>query len=364
MEQDAYITTISEIKPHPNADKLELAMIKNWQCVIAKGSFKVGDKVLYIQPDAMILPPVEGVVSDWAEGIRRYLGSRGRVKIITLRGEISNGIIVDIENPLFKSSFAELLDSKCMPFMDISNIESYADMICDILGIGHYTPPIPQCMEAKSTSMPVGVEKSDETNFQSLDTKDLHLGETVLVTRKMDGSSGTLYYNPNTDELSIHSRSLSMYLDKDNNYTVAMRPYIEQVKALANYYKEPIAIRGEVCGNGVNSHKCNKDAKLPLGFYMYGIRFPEQTDTALKYGNWKSGRHFTDINKKLIELGMSPIPTVPILGEAVITMEQLRAWENAPVEDGEGVVVNGTWLGKQQTASYKAKSALYYAAMK
>lgn len=366
-ESDAYIAVISEVKPHPNADKLELAMIKNWQCVIAKDTFKPGDKVLFIQPDAMILPPDESMPCDWAEGIRRYLGSRGRVKIVALRGEISNGIIVDINAQSFRqyieAAFAKKTDVELLEDT-AKSIETVGDSICILLGISHYTPPIPQCLDAKTSILPNGVEKSDEINFQSLDTDDLHLGEVVLVTRKMDGSSAMIYYNPDTDEIEMCSRSMNLYTDRDNNYTIALRPYVEQVKALGKFYGEPIAVRGEVCGNNINSHKCNKDAKLPLGFYMYGIRFPQNTDPAMRFGRWQSGRHFTDINKKLIELGCMPIPTVPVLGETTITMEQLRAWENAPVEDGEGVVVNGTWDSHSQTSSYKAKSALYYAAMK
>lgn len=149
-----------------------------------------------------------------------------------------------------------------------------------------------------------------------------------------------------------------------NNYTVAMLPLKDATVALGKFYGEPIAIRGEVCGNGMNGHKANKDAKLPLCFYVYGVRFPQNTDPAIRFGRWKSGRHFLDVVGQARKLGFTEISTVKSLGEFTITRELLREWETAPAEDGEGIVVNGAWDNKCGTSSYKVKSAYYYAAMK
>lgn len=403
--KDAYIAEINDIKPHPNADKLELAYIKGWQCIVGKGEFKVGDKVLYIQPDAVIYetmlhPTVNaGVFSEedaakitgsltnkWTEGVRRYLAKNGRVKIVTLRGELSNGLIVkldDIKDDFVNNAAVDLALCGREKLNDKFEIEVQAGknffakrdivtsvtdcepwLLQDVLGIGHYTPPIPQDLSAKSAGMPTGVEKSDEENYQSLDEKDLHIGEQCLATRKMDGSSGTIYYDPKTDTFDIYSRSLCLKQECVNNYTVAMLPLKDATIALGKFYGEPIAIRGEVCGNGMNGHKANKDAKLPLCFYVYGVRFPQNTDPAIRFGRWKSGRHFLDVVGQARKLGFTEISTVKSLGEFTITRELLKEWETAPAEDGEGIVVNGAWDNKCGTSSYKVKSAYYYAAMK
>jgi hypothetical protein len=50
------ISKISEIKAHPNADKLELAIIKGWQCIVGKGQHKVNELVVYCPPDSIIPP--------------------------------------------------------------------------------------------------------------------------------------------------------------------------------------------------------------------------------------------------------------------------------------------------------------------
>ena len=51
----AYITVIDEIKPIPNADKIELARVGGWQVVVSKAdNYKVGDKVIYIEIDSRV----------------------------------------------------------------------------------------------------------------------------------------------------------------------------------------------------------------------------------------------------------------------------------------------------------------------
>ena len=55
----ATLEKIAEIKPHPNADALELAKINGWQVCVKKNEFKVGDWCLYITVDTVLedVPP-------------------------------------------------------------------------------------------------------------------------------------------------------------------------------------------------------------------------------------------------------------------------------------------------------------------
>jgi hypothetical protein len=91
---------------------------------------------------------------------------------------------------------------------------------------------------------------------------------------------------------------------------------------------------------------------------MYGVRFPESDDDRKRKGRYKSGWHFLDVNEKLRKLGLAPIPTVPVIGEAVVTKEFLFELSAKPVSEGEGKVLNG------ECWSYKAKSDDYCAKMK
>lgn len=49
------IKKIDQIKSIPNADKIELAIIGGWQCVVQKDKFKVDEYVLYFEIDSFYL---------------------------------------------------------------------------------------------------------------------------------------------------------------------------------------------------------------------------------------------------------------------------------------------------------------------
>ena len=81
---------------HPNAERLEICRIRGWQCIVQKHKYNVGDLVIYIPVDA-VLPQV------FADkiGVTGYLSHQGgnvlRVKTIKLRGVISQGLVVSID---------------------------------------------------------------------------------------------------------------------------------------------------------------------------------------------------------------------------------------------------------------------------
>lgn len=342
MATDAFIDKIGIIKPHPDADRLEICFVRSSQCVIAKGVFERFEQVLKVEEDAKL-----DTTRAWVQPYRDYLGNGDRVKSVRLRGVMSRGLVVSLK---------EL--EKELEGVDLDN--SLA--VCEALGITHYERPC-KAQDAKG-NLPPGIEKSDEENWQTLKEDELHLGEEALLTYKIDGSSAVLYYDPHLDTVEICSRSLTLKTLNDlgqpieNNYIKALTPYIERVKALAKSLNEIVAIRGEIYGNNINGHKVNMDAKGPLAFAMYGVRFPESDDPMKRKGRWGSGWHFLDVNEKLQGLNQAPIPTVPVKGTATVTKELLFQLSAEPAVNGEGTVLNGKdW-------SYKAKSDDYCSKMK
>ena len=77
------IAAIDAVMPHPNADRLEIAVIKGWQVIVSKGTYQPGDRVIYVPPDAVV--PVA-----WSDqwNVTKYL-QKGRVRCARLRGEPS-----------------------------------------------------------------------------------------------------------------------------------------------------------------------------------------------------------------------------------------------------------------------------------
>ena len=83
------VEMIEDIQPHPNADRVEFAIIKGWTCIVPKGEYIAGDIVIFIPPES-VLPPKFIEKFD----IRYLKNKHGRVGVVKLRGYYSEGIIV------------------------------------------------------------------------------------------------------------------------------------------------------------------------------------------------------------------------------------------------------------------------------
>lgn len=86
MRKLAHVERIVDIKPIPNADKIEVATVLGWQVVIKKGEFSSGEQVVYIEIDSRVPDdiPYFSFLKD-----RNY-----KVKSIKLRKQVSQGLIV------------------------------------------------------------------------------------------------------------------------------------------------------------------------------------------------------------------------------------------------------------------------------
>lgn len=154
------VCRIDNVSAHGNADALELAQIKGWQCVIPKGQYAAGDLVTYIPIDAVI--PAEH--SDrW--GFTKYL-SNGRVRCAKLRGEPSFGVIVEKED----AAWLEGEDVK------------------DFYGITKFIPPVKISAGDAAPAHPLFPEYTDVENLRNFPLVLIE-GEEVVVTEKLHGTS-------------------------------------------------------------------------------------------------------------------------------------------------------------------------------
>jgi hypothetical protein len=101
------VVKIDAVKPHPNADKLEIVTVKGWDTCVSIGSYRPGDTAIYFPADALI--PRGLAVAMGAEPYlswsQRYADPNGdgmptdrdlgRVKAARLRGEYSYGVLRD-----------------------------------------------------------------------------------------------------------------------------------------------------------------------------------------------------------------------------------------------------------------------------
>ena len=86
------VTEVVDIHTHHGADRLEIAIIKGWQCIVPIDKFNVGDKVIYFPPDTIL--PQERTDEF---GVTNYCQKKSegmRIRQARLRGEPSFGLVV------------------------------------------------------------------------------------------------------------------------------------------------------------------------------------------------------------------------------------------------------------------------------
>jgi RNA ligase (TIGR02306 family) len=178
------VCEIQEIKIHPNADKLEMARVKNWWCVVGKDHYKVGDKAVYFPPDSII---PEALAEKW--GISKYCsplaydidGQRPpglRIRANRFRGEPSFGYLQDPDDPTWE------IGKDVKEFYNVTKWE----------------PPL-KCLDGDAAA-PVNAfhaYTSIENIGNFLDIfKD---GEEVIVTEKIHGTNSRVGFVNHVDEI-------------------------------------------------------------------------------------------------------------------------------------------------------------------
>ena len=203
MRSLASIQKIRELRPIPNADKIELARILGWDVVVQKGDFKEGDWALFIEIDS-ILPdhPLFNFLKNSKGKIRR-------IRTVTKRGQISQGIAFPM------SVLQQLCVEKFGAGKTMLPLKEGYD-VTDIVGVTKYEPPQddssqpgPRVNMRSKGKLPSYVPKTDQTRIQNLEQLiEKYKGTKFWVSEKMDGSSWSAYHN--NGEYGVCSRNFDI----------------------------------------------------------------------------------------------------------------------------------------------------------
>lgn len=166
-----YVSTVKEIKPIEGADKIELAVIGGWNCVIQKNAYKVGDLVVVATTDAVI--PVD--LSDRME-VTSYLRKGQRVRTVKLRGVYSECLIIP---------------TKFIP--GIGEIYYDGTDMMELMGISKWEPPV----QMRQLSSGKKVRYQDNPNFHVYykfpnlkNAPDMFTEKDLVeITRKIHGTN-------------------------------------------------------------------------------------------------------------------------------------------------------------------------------
>lgn len=266
------IVKIKEIIEHPNADLLEIAKVKGWECCVQKDSLKVGDWVIYAPIDSMI--PLE--LSEKLN-ITKYL-SKGRVRTAKLRGVYSQGLIMSVDE---------------LPGGYYYNL---GEDVKGVLGITKYIPPPPPAHLAgqQRQSHPDFHSYTDIENIKNFPDV-LQEGEDVCITEKIHGTnfrSGILQMAEGEFEFHVGTHNTNLVENPDNAYWKCALMY-----KLKDILEPNMILYGEVYGYGVQ--------KLAYDLKTVDITFFDLSVNG-RYINTDDFKAFCKKNK---------LPQVPILYE-------------------------------------------------
>jgi len=237
MRKLATIRKIDALRPIPDADAIECAVIGGWTAVVKKGEFAAGDLAVYCEIDSWIPHALAPFLSKGKEP-RVFDGIAGeRLRTMKLRGQLSQGLLLWRQIALDK--VGEIHEG-----MDVS----------ELLGIVKYEAPIPAQLAGEVKGMfPGWIQKTDQERIQNLKEElehwkaEKHLWE---ITEKLDGSSMTVYLRDK--EFGVCSRNLELKPNPDNSlWKVAIRNDLEGKLRAAG---RDIALQGELIGEGIQGN--------------------------------------------------------------------------------------------------------------
>ena len=285
----ATIEQIASMRPHPNADRLEIASVSGYEVVVPIGLHHPMDKIVFISPDT--------VLPDGKEWAAFYKSKSSRVKAARIRQVWSEGIVESLSNIGYTGPVV------------------IGREISEDIGVTHYDPPMPQDLAAKGL-LPFGIPKTDEERFNSIEV--LPFGELVDVVLKIDGQSWSAYQTiEKINRLEgfvgsgVCGRTMEYKLDAENNFTRNERQY-EVLQKLATVDRD-ICIRGEQYGKGIQSSKNNPHSQLPLGLAFFSVWLIDQRRYACKGDPFYAYDFIPTLG----------LPTCPVLEKDVVLTPEL-----------------------------------------
>ena len=340
MRKLATIREIAEIKPIPDADRIELVRVDGWEVVVSKAdNFHVGDRVVYVEIDSKMpeTPEYEFLKS------RKYV-----VKTIVMRGQVSQGLVMPLST------------------LPVGEYKLGQD-VTGILGITKYDPQLEEenaiFEENKKTKNPIVkylmryawfrklylknnthtefpsfIKKTDEERIQNMpDLYERMKKENIglIVTEKVDGCSGTYFlrkigkkFGKPKYEFGVCSRNRRLP-KPDNSYywKIANKYKIHDVleKLIGN--EDYVILQGEITGVKIQG---NKYHEKDCDFWAFNLITPSK-----KYNT-------IEMQDELIKHGIHTVPIVEIgyrvKGEIQDVVEYVKGKSQIVDREREGCV--------------------------
>lgn len=251
------IEEILDIQPIKNADRIEVATVKNWKVVVKKDEFKIGQKIVYFEIDSF-LPIREEFEFLRKTSLKKMANDLIGFKIRTakFKNQISQGLVMPLS----------ILNSNDIPY---SGVWEIGDDVTELLGVVKYEAPIPAELDGAVVGpFPSFIQKTDEERIQNLtEYYEEYKKMKFFASEKMDGTSLTFFIN--NGEFGHCSRNWQLVFNPNNTFgKIIIQNNLEE--KLINFEKN-IAIQGEIVGEGVQGNKYKLIGQKLLVYNIFDI---------------------------------------------------------------------------------------------
>ena len=242
MRKLASVQRVYAVEPIEGADRIELARVLGWQCVVNKGAFKPMDLGVYFEIDSF-LP-----IREEFEFLRKscykntdIMGEGFKLRTQKFRGQISQGLLLPLD------TFPELPDNLTV-----------GQNVSELLGVRKWE------IEERATTggnviggLPYDVPHTDETRVQAEPGLiAAFAGLTYYISTKMDGSSHSI----SIDEDGFHVTGHNYEYKNDDSSAfyrfVNERGYRDVLERFAKISGDKtVTVQGEFCAPGIQQNR-------------------------------------------------------------------------------------------------------------
>jgi len=293
------VVKIEKIKPHPNADRMDIAIIKGWQLCVAKNGYEVGTEGVYFTIDTMVPKSVaEALDFDKYLSFKKSDPDFGRVRAVNLRGEPSYGVFVPLK--VVEYYLAEKHET--------NNFDLYVgNNVVDILGCKKYEPPLKLNSQDAEKDHDLFDKYTDIENMRNFPNVIID-GDEVVVTEKIHGTNSR--HSLIEGEYMVGSHTIRLKQSETNRYWYVFNDNMKELlTSLSKEFKaKQVIMYGEIFGPGVQSGYTYDIPQGKLGYRCFDIKVDG------KYLDW---------DKFLSSCNSHNISTVPVLYSGPLCMSNI-----------------------------------------
>lgn len=261
MRKLATIRKISEIRPIPDADAIECAVVDGWTVVVKKNEFRVGEMAIYIEVDAWVPTEIAPFLSRGKDP-SEFEGIKGeRLRTVKLRGQLSQGLLIKY------TEFSKVVDA--FHRTRIYDPDERGFDVTDILGIVKWEAPIPAQLSGQVRgAFPSSIPKTDQERIQNLTDKLpdwRERGYNWEITEKLDGTSMTVFLERD-GRFGVCGRNWELTETVENSLWRAARA--DGIEAKLRDTGRALALQGELIGEGIQGNPYKLKGQR---FYVYDV---------------------------------------------------------------------------------------------